>query len=141
FPYPREISRMDQLQRVDGLLRKPCRVLQRLANILWLQIRIVLKNLGYGHPVGYQIHNQGDRDSHAAEACTSAHYMGIKGNSVKSQHGNPPFCSHPPWLLRLPNRQTYYARFLSQRISCSFGSRDIMTSDSGRLTPDVTRRR
>jgi hypothetical protein len=37
------------------------------------------------------------------------------------------FVLTPPWLLRLPNRQTYYARLLIQRIQCSFCSR---TSDS-----------
>ena len=34
---------MERLQRVDRLLRKPCRVLQRLADILRLQIRIGLR--------------------------------------------------------------------------------------------------
>ena len=67
---------MDQLQRVDGLLRKPCRVLQRLANILWLQIRIGLKNLGYGHPVGYQIHNQAE----VTRLLLAAPELGVQGS-------------------------------------------------------------
>src|SRR5260221_14735207 len=61
------------LRRVDFFGRQPGRVLERLTNVLFLEIRMIAKHLldrSSMHDLPYD-HRNGD--AHAAYACASAH--------------------------------------------------------------------
>ncbi len=72
-----------QLQWVDSLFGQPCGILKRLPNILLLQIGISLNDLLRTHPVGDQIQDKGNRNTHASDACFTTHDIGIKGDAIK----------------------------------------------------------
>ena len=95
---------MERLQRVDRLLRKPCRILQRLADILRLQIRI------------------GSRISAMVIPLATRFTINETVNRMPRRHARPPMTweskvmrSNPsmgilrfvltlPWLLRFPKQ-------------------------------------
>jgi hypothetical protein len=71
------------LRGMNLLLREPRYVLERLPDVLPLQIRIVRENLLGGRPVRELANDHRDGNPHATDAGSSAHDLGVEGDSLE----------------------------------------------------------
>lgn len=55
---------------------------QCFANIIGVEIRVVLYNFGGRHSICDKIDNKGDRNPHAPNAGTTSHHIGTECNSL-----------------------------------------------------------
>lgn len=66
-------------------------VLQGGADVLFLQIRVVLQDLGMTGASGQQVEDIRDPDAHATDAGAPAALMGVDGDTCQRAHRDLPF--------------------------------------------------
>ena len=58
-------------------------ILQASLNVIGFQVRVVLDDVLYPHPVGQQVEHQGRRYAHPPDTALPARDLRVKGDSVK----------------------------------------------------------
>lgn len=86
-------------ERVDLFVRESGHVLEGLADVFRFQGWILADYVLGPHPVRNQVDDQADRNSHAANAGSTCHDLGVEGNAV--EHSEPPVLKRGGALLPL----------------------------------------
>ena len=55
-------------------------------NIIFFEVGILDDDLGCGHSVRNEVHDQRHRDTHTADAGLSTQRIGVKRDSIESEH-------------------------------------------------------
>ncbi len=72
------------------MIQSSARVTQRSGDVLWLEIRQLLEDLGLGQSGGEQIEDVGDPNAHSSNAGTSTALLGIDRDALeKVGHEGP----------------------------------------------------
>jgi hypothetical protein len=90
-----EKTHVQTLAKVNLFLGQPSGIFNRLLDIFPFQIRVALKNFLKRRSMRDLAHNYGDRYAHSAYACSPAHDLGVKGDSVEHNQSPPDFGSYP----------------------------------------------
>jgi len=104
-----EKTHVQTLAKVNLFLGQPSGIFNRLLDIFPFQIRVALKNFLKRRSMRDLAHNYGDRYAHSAYACSPAHDLGVKGDSVKHNQSPPDFGSYP----RAARRRLGYNAFMT----------------------------